>query len=336
MRWISCLLFFILLYGCNSSKDLADNVSRLTIEIDRQEKLNIGATFRYTVIATLKSGGQKKIKDPEITRLHSEQLLDLGNNRAEITGYLEDLKTNTVPYTVSLHVDSFSFEESDSIELNFKGPIVSKWIAEAGADGEQPRASTATLFSRDGLIGRNGTDGTHGANGPHFIGYLWMDENELVMALYEDHNPQPYFYRSTERDSVIFILNGADGGDGGNGGLGGDGKPGKDNKPAGNGADGGNGGSAGNGGNGGSVLLFLHSDIDYLENSIRLMNSGGQAGKQGAAGKQGEGGKGFKNQENGTAGSLGSNGSPGIPGKSGPPITISIVSFDPQELLHQE
>lgn len=336
MRWTYLSLFLSLLCGCNASKGLVDNVADLTIEIDHRETLNIGAPFRYQVIATLKSGAQKKIKDPSITQIHSDQIVDLGNNRAEIQGYLQKIDAEYLPCTISLHLDSFSFDASDSIQLNFKGPIHSKWIAEKGANGVQPRASTATLFSRDGLVGRDGTDGSNGASGPHFIGYLWLEENELVMALFEDHNPQPFFYRSTERDSIIFILNGADGGNGGNGGHGGDGKPGKENKPAGNGADGGNGGRAGDGGNGGSVLLFLHSDIDYMKNSISLANNGGQAGMPGSAGKPGEGGKGFKNNANGSAGNVGAIGEQGTPGRSGPPITISIVSFDPQELLNQE
>lgn len=334
MRWSYYFVLIILFCSCNSSRDLTDNVSNLTLEIDHREVLNIGSTFHYEVIATLKSGGQKKIKDAASTLVQSNQIVDLGNNRAQITGYLQDLKTTAIPCTISLQIDSFSFETADSIDLNFKGPIVSQWLAEKGTDGEQPRASTATLFSRDGLTGRNGTDGSDGGNGPDFIAYLWMEENELILALFADNNPRPFFYRSTERESVILTLNGSDGGSGGNGGIGGDGKPGKADKPAGNGANGGNGGRAGNGGNGGSVVLFLHSDIDYMASSILLNNAGGQAGTPGAAGTPGLGGKGFKDQNDGMAGSNGTIGAEGISGIQGPPIKISIVSFDPEKLLN--
>ncbi len=329
MRYaISFFLLVLLLGSCQSEKLLLNNVSSLSLAADYDAKLNVGATFEYTVYAELHSGETKKVKNDHFLFFPDGKLSDAGQHRARIEQPLTSLNDSLISFDISLEIGAYRVVSSDTVRLNFKGPIRADWSKESGRDGAQPRASSATLFGRDGLEGRSGGNGQHGAEGRHFTGYLWEEAQELRMVLVCDSSDARFYYRSQQRDTVIIDLRGSNAGDGSMGGTGGDGKAGKSNKNPGNGANGGVGGNGGNGGDGGSLVLFLHPNVAFLDHSILLLNSGGKGGAAGVGGNPGKAGKALKGQAKAKDGKEGSSGISGTDGLDGPPVTISKVAFD--------
>ncbi len=327
MRFVLIVFSVLLLtVSCQSEKLLLNNVSSLSIEIDRNAVLNVGNEFSYTIYADLNSGETRKVKNDEMITFPDGQLKDAGQHRAIINQPLNNFETISYGVEIGLEIGDYKVSSTDTIDLNFKGPIVALWSGAEGRDGIQPRASTATLFSRDGLEGRPGENGRNGRNGRSFTGYLWQEQDELRLLLVCDSSDQQFCYRSIQRDSVYIDLSGGDAGDGSRGGTGGDGKPAKKEKAAGNGANGGPGGNGGNGGDGGSLLLFIHPNASYMSESITLINSGGKGGKAGIGGHPGKAGKGAdKETFDGWYGEMGQKGRNGY---DGPAITISKVAFD--------
>jgi len=325
-------MFLVLLLGllasCHSEKLLVHNVSSISMETDRNSVLNTGNSFEYTLLTTLKSGENRKIKNDAIIYFPDGQLRDAGKHKAIIQNPLNNFETNQYPITIGLQMEGYSTLSSDTLELNFKGPIKALWAGNDGPDGTQPRASAATLFGRDGLDGKTGQAGAKGQDAPHFTGYLWEVDKEIRMVLICDSTGSRYCYRSIERDSIIIDLRGGDAGNGSVGGTGGDGKQGKPGKPPGNGGNGGTGGNGGDGGNGGSLLLFIHPNVAYMDHSISVLNSGGKGGTAGEGGKPGTAGKTIKGQTGAKDGVQGIAGTDGKDGVKGPPLTISKVAFD--------
>ncbi|GAB5417513.1 MAG: hypothetical protein Crog4KO_30950 [Crocinitomicaceae bacterium] len=329
MRYaISLFSLILLLASCQSEKLLLNNVSSLSLEANQDAKLSVGSTFEYTVYAELHSGETKKVKNDNFLFFPDGKLSDAGQHRARIDQPLTSMHDSIVSFDIALEIGEYRILSSDTLTLNFKGPIRADWSKKSGRDGVQPRASSATLFGRDGLEGRPGGNGQHGIEGRHFTGYLWEETQELRMVLICDSSDLRYYYRSLRRDTVIIDLSGSDAGDGSMGGTGGDGKAGKSNKNPGNGADGGVGGSGGNGGDGGSLVLFLHPNVAFLDQSILLLNTGGKGGIAGVGGIPGKAGKALKSQLKANDGKEGVSGTSGKDGLDGPPITISKVAFD--------
>lgn len=314
--------------SCQSEKLLYNNVTSLSLEPDHRADLNVGSVFFYTILAELKTGEVKKVKNDALISFPDSNLTDAGVHEALISQPMNSFEDSLVHFDIALELGDYCIQTSDTLTLNFNASIKADWRANNGKDGLQPRASAATLFSRDGLEGRAGGNGQDGQEGAHFTGYLWIHEKELRLLLICDSSDIAYCYRSTKRDSVVLDLSGSNAGDGGRGGKGGNGKPGKVGKPPGNGADGGPGGNGGKGGNGGSLVLFLHPSASYMNKSIRLVNSGGKGGAPGKGGNPGTTGKPLKGQQAGTTGKAGEAGTPGIDGTDGPEITISVVGFD--------
>lgn len=325
---ISLVLLLGILASCHSEKLLVNNVSSMSMETDRNTVLNTGNSFEYTIHATLKSGENKKIKNDDLIYFPNHQLKDIGKHKAIIQQPLYDFKTDQYPITIGLQMEGYTTSCTDTLVLNFKGPIKALWPGRHGTDGTQPRASAATLFGRDGLEGKDGEAGRNGQDAPNFTGYLWEAENEIRMVLICDSTGTRYCYRTIERDSIIVDLRGGDAGNGSIGGTGGDGKQGKPGKPPGNGGDGGVGGDGGKGGNGGSLLLFIHPNATYMDHSIAVLNSGGKGGTAGMGGAPGNAGNALKGQREGSSGIQGKPGKDGADGKDGPAITISKVAFD--------
>ncbi len=324
-----------ILVSCHSSKSLVNNISSVSLEIDRNETVNVGSSFEYVLLVQLKSGGQRKIKDDALVTIGDGMFTDAGKHQARTVGPLPNFIDSVFPISLKISIEEYEFEGIDSIQLNFKGPIIVNWPSPDGKDGVEPRASTATLFSRDGLEGRPGGDGEDGVTGRNIISYMWLEAGELRMVVDCDRCEEKSYYRSRSKDSIIVTLNGGNGGDGGTGGKGGNGKPGKEAKPPGNGADGGTGGNAGNGGEGGSMLIFIHPEAAYLNESISLSNLGGNAGTPGKGGAPGLSGKPMKNQEKRLDGKQGESGKEGTSGKTGPSVKYSIVEFSVEQLLNQ-
>lgn len=335
----SLLVFFLsigVLLSCNSSKSFVGNIDSIEIEVTRNEIVNVGSNFEYTLYALLKSGDRRKIKDDDIVSIQDGMFSDAGKHRALVAKPLPNFKDSIFPITIEIAIGEYQFTGNDSVQLNFKGPIKVDWSQKNGADGTQPRASAATLFGRDGMEGRSGGDGENGASGRNVTSYLWIEDDELRMMLTCDRCDENYYFRSISKNSVWVNLTGGDGGNGGQGGTGGNGKPGKLGKPPGNGADGGIGGNGGDGGDGGSMVLFIHPTAAHLDESITLLNSAGIPGNSGEGGDAGAGGEPFKNQKEGTAGNPGICGKKGKSGKNGPALTISKVAFDPEAINDQE
>lgn len=330
---ISTVLLLGLLGSCQSDKLLLNNVSTLSIHPEDNASLNVGSTFQYTIYAELKTGETKKVKNDAFISFPDNRLSDAGHHRARINTPLEHMDVLAVPVTVALEIGTYHVETVDTIDLNFKSPIVAIWENKKGNNGAQPRASAATLFGRDGLEGRPGSNGQNGTEGRHFTGYLWEQDKELRMILICDSTQQQFCYRSLRRDTVIIDLSGSDAGNGGMGGKGGDGKNGKANKTPGNGANGGIGGNGGNGGNGGSLVLFLHPNVAFLDQSIALINKGGMGGDPGMGGAPGKAGKPFNGQKKQNDGKVGASGTAGKQGEDGPPLVISKVHFDFRKII---
>lgn len=325
---LSTVLTLLLLASCQSEKVLMNNVDSLSLEIDRNAVLNVGNSFSYTAYAQLKTGETRKIKNDALLEFPDNKLKDVGQHKAQILEPLNDFQADTYPYQIGLKIGDYEVSSLDTLTLNFKGPIAAFWAGNDGANGTQPRASAATLFGRDGLEGRPGGDGRNGEEGRHFTGYLWQSDEELRLLLICDSTGINYCYRSIARDSVIIDLSGGDAGNGSTGGTGGDGKNAKPGKAAGNGGDGGQGGNGGNGGDGGSLLLFIHPNAYYMNQSIRLINDGGKGGDKGQGGVPGNAGKDKNGSSDASAGVKGDQGNAGEDGTDGPPLTISKVAFD--------
>lgn len=325
-----------MLMSCNSSKSLVDNIVSIEVDVDKNETVNVGSSFEYVLYANLKSGDQRKIKDDAVVTIQDGMFSDAGKHRAKVAHPLPSFEDSIFPVNFLISIGSYEFLGTDSIQLNFKGPIKLDWSQKDGADGVQPRASTATLFGRDGLEGRPGGDGEDGISGRNITSYLWIEGSELRMMVTCDRCDKNYYFRSITKDSVWVNLSGGNGGNGSQGGTGGDGKPGKEGKPPGNGADGGTGGNGGNGGDGGSMVVFIHPEASYLNESVELVNTAGKEGKFGEGGNAGAPGKPHNNQKEAKGGTQGKSGELGVPGKNGPPITISNVAFDPEAINDQE
>lgn len=322
------VLTLLLLASCQSEKLLMYNVESLSIETDHNEVLNVGNNFSYTLFAELRTGETRKVKNDGLIQFPDERLKDAGNHSALINEALPNFKTSYYPFEIGLKIGEYEVQSSDTLELNFKGPIVAQWIGNDGTNGTQPRASSATLFGRDGLDGRNGGNGRDGIEGRHFTGYLWEDADEIRLLLICDSTGMKYCYRSVQRDSIIIDLSGGNAGNGSQGGTGGDGKNAKTGKDPGNGGNGGTGGNGGNGGNGGSLLLFVHPSAGFMDHSIALLNTGGKGGEPGKGGDPGNAGKALHGKTTATPGEIGISGETGKDGEDGPPLTISKVAFD--------
>lgn len=336
MRYaIPFALIALILASCGSEKLLLNNVSSLSLQADHNANLNTGSEFNYTVFAELKTGETKKVKNDNFIFFPGESLVDAGQHRARINQPLASFEDSLVPFEIALEIGDYRVISTDTLTLNFQAPIQSFWRKENGKNGVQPRASSATLFGRDGLEGRPGGNGQSGANGRHFSGYLWEEGNELHMLLICDSTNERFCYRSLRRDTVIIDLSGSDAGNASTGGKGGDGKAGKSGKNPGNGANGGPGGNGGNGGDGGSLVLFMHPNVFFLNKSIHLINSGGKGGTGGIGGTSGNAGKGLSGQAKAEDGQLGAGGMDGKDGEDGPLITISKVAFDYHSLLKE-
>lgn len=324
-------LLLLLVTSCQSEKLLYNNVDTLSLEIDERAPSNIGTEFDYTLYAQLKSGESKKVKNDAFISFPENTVLDKGNHNAQINTPLSDFTSDEIPVQISLEIGPYKVTTIDSVSLNFRAPIVAIWDTADGKDGLQPRASSATLFGRDGLTGKPGNAGQNGENGRHFTGYLWEEASELRMLLICDSTNEQFCYRSLRRDTITIDLSGGNAGNGSMGGKGGDGKNGKTDKLPGNGGDGGIGGNGGHGGNGGSLVLFVHPDVAFLKYNIRLINTGGTGGTGGTSGMggaPGKAGKEIKNQAKAKDGQLGTPGTNGPNGLNGPSITISTVAFD--------
>ena len=326
---VSFLLLLFFLVACQSDKLLMDNIASLSLEVEQNAIVNVGSTFPYSIRATLNTGDERKVKNDAFVSFPDGTLRDAGNHRATLIQPLNDFTTAVVPFNLAFQFGDYRVISSDSLHLNFKGPIVADWQGVDGLNGTQPRASASTIFGRDGLEGKPGGIGQNGGNGPHFTGYLWLENDELRLLLICDSANKSYCYRSLQKDSLIINLRGGNAGNGGNGGRGGDGKAGKVDKLPGNGGDG------GAGRNGGSLMLFIHPTASYMNESIRLINLGGKGGIGGKGDAPGAPGKTTNGKVLVTSGTAGDQGISEKDGENGPPVTISIVAFDSKSLEHQ-
>lgn len=329
MRFAIVVFLIPLVFAaCQSERLLVDNVKSVRIEPDRNATINVGNTFHYTLFAEMVSGETRKVKNDALVQFPDGKLEDKGQHLAAINPPLPNFETTFLPVEIGLKIGDYEFSNVDTLSLNFKGSISARWRGNDGKNGSQPRASSSTLFGRDGLDGRPGENGSNGEDGKHFTGYLWEMNKELRLVLICDSTGTKYCYKTIQRDSILIDLRGGNAGDGSMGGDGGNGKDEKPTKTAGNGGNGGIGGSGGKGGDGGSLLLFIHPSAAYMDHSISVLNSGGKGGAAGIGGTSGNAGKSLNGSKKATSGKTGVNGEPGMDGDDGPPITISKVAFD--------
>lgn len=331
-------LIFILLLGfvlgsCQLSNYTYEDIDSVQIRINDKQKINSGQTIEYVPQLVLRDGSIKTIKNDSLVKLDSTVLEDVGKHKAKILATIPDFESVNLPTGVRFELGELVIESIDTIQFNFKGSIEAELNGNDGGNGLSPRASVATLFSRNGLVGRNGGNGIDGQNAPSYTGYLWLEAEELRLIMISDTGNLVFNYRSLNKEAITFNLSGGKGGHGGKGGDGGNGKDASGSKAAGNGANGGNGGNGGDGGNGGSLLLFLHPNASHLNKSIELINLGGAPGEAGEMGLPGDGGKDSNGVVIGSKGNLGLNGTPGQPGIDGPPATISVVGFVPSKIF---
>jgi hypothetical protein len=322
------VLIFILIQSCKSDEALVGNIKSLQIIPAKRAVLNVGSHFSYSILATLKDGTQQKIKTDSLISFPSDDLISVGEYQARIEQPLSSFNDNFIPVDIQFTSGNYTFRETDSLVLNFKGAIIAHWNGDHGKNGMQPRASGATLFGRDGLEGKPGGKGSNGGPGKNLTGYMWLANEYLRLVLYCDSTSSSYYYKSIHKEQVRIFLNGGNGGNGAQGGNGGDGKKGKTGKLPGSGGDGGPGGDGGQGGKGGSLLLFVHPNAAHLTESVHLFNSGGNGGAPGEGGSPGKGGTATKDQDPGIDGEKGPVGTSGKKGEDGPSITISVVPFD--------
>ena len=316
----------------------AKKIDEIFLKMDKEQNLNKGTTFNYTICARMKNGKIKELNSG--VQVSGDGLERRGKNKMLIS------KSNDCSKEIYLIDYSFTkrdyyFEGSDSIQLNFKGKIISDFSGGNGGSGQQADKRNVfdqTLRNRDGKKGEDGKDGNNGESAPYLKTFIRKDtlSNLILIDVFNLDNNLLYCYKTTSLSyGITYIVNGGNGGNGGKGNSGQNGRGEKEKsngkiKRSGEGGNGGQGGIAGNGGHGGVVEVYLHESLKNEKSYISVKNEGGTAG---IAGKGGAGGIAGKNidgstlQNNGNAGLSGELGTKGVRGGIEEIIIVSDIDF---------
>lgn len=321
-----------LLYSCGNSKKIEiANIERLYIDYNESQGINYGSTFGATIIATMNSGEEIDVTRHKRLQISSSQISVASKTQMTIVGHPSTFEDEVIVTTLTMSDKEDSFSSTDSIALNYRGPITINAQGMDGMDGQDGRNGGTPLIGRNGRHGDHGLNGANGESGGAYTVHAWKEGEEYRLHIENDATNVVWKYKSNTTSECTFNLSGGRGGNGGDGGNGGNGKDGKINgskvKYPGDGGNGGNGGHAGSGGNGGSLLVFVHQNAKAFLNTIQIISTGGRSGTGGNAGRAGKGGSGASGQTNGKPGYDGYEGQSSISGSSGPEPVYSESEF---------
>jgi len=331
----SILLLSVFLFSCGTAKKLnVATISSIYIEYNAEQNLNFGNEFEGEIIARLIDGNEVKVTHNKKVKFSTTDFVrGSKKNRFIISKSPHSFSDDSLFVTFTYTNKDEVFTSSQSIKLNFKGPLFIDKKGGNGTNGRKGKDRNTPLVYRDGNNGENGTNGTNGSSASDYNVYIWK-ENDFVFVYVKDiHTGLITTYKCLENAKITLDVSGGNGGNGGKGGDGGKGKDGKitkenKKKRPGNGGNGGNGGDGGNGGNGGSVFVYIHPSAINVQENLTILNYSGLGGKFGAFGSAGLAGQPLPGQSQALNGKNGMNGRKGIDGKSGERPQINVIEFD--------
>ena len=333
--FFSIILLSILLFSCGTSKKLSvATISSIYIEYNSEQNLNFGNEFEGEIIARLIDGNEVKVTHNKKVKFTTTDFIrGTKKNTFIISKSPRSFNDDSLFVTFTFTYKEEVFTSTQSIKLNFKGPLNIDKKGGNGTNGTKGKDKNTPLVYRDGNNGDNGTSGTNGSSASDYNVYIWQ-ENGFVFVYMENINTGLITnYKCLENAKITLDVSGGNGGNGGKGGDGGTGKDGKitdDNKKKrpGNGGDGGDGGNSGNGGNGGSVFVYIHPSAIKVQENLTILNYSGLGGKLGVFGNSGLAGQPLSGQPQGINGKNGMNGRQGVDGESGERPQINVIEFD--------
>lgn len=335
MRFI-VLFTFVISVNINAQfKVKLKKVENIFIELNENQSLNVGRPITFKAFARLKNGKVKDItyhsgfsvSGNGIEKKSNGRILILPNNNCDKEEY---------SMVAILSDNEYTFKDSLSFQLNYKGSLLCDFSGEKGkdgVDGDKVGFVGGMIRDRDGRDGSHGSDGSDGGSGPYLKAFIRPDtlSNLVLVDIFNLDNNQMYCYKVLSVAKGITInVNGGKGGHGGDGRRGQDGRDevAKNNgkvKRSGDGGDGGRGGNAGNGGIGGVVELYVHRSLKDNISSISINNNGGTKGDVGKGGNGGEAGENLDGSMTRLNGVNGDRGAPGVSGMKGETKPIQFV-----------
>jgi hypothetical protein len=322
-----------LLWSCGNSKKLdIANIQRLYIDHNPDQNINYGKQISAKVVALMISGEEIVVTNHKKLQINSPKLDFTSSDQVKILGHPTTFNNEVIIAELVMSDKEETFSATDSVALNYRGPLHIGEYFRSGSDGEDQKNRGTRLVGRNGKDGDDGPLGENGTNGGNYTVHIWKVEAESRVKVTNNVSGEVWRYKSVNNDECVFDFPGGAGGDGGDAGDGGDGKDGKVTEDGsdrtGHGGDGGNGGNGGNGGHGGIVSVIIHTNASASAGKVAVNNPGGRNGTYGEGGKAGKGGTADTGQVDGLPGLIGVRGVAGSHGNQGPTTVVKVEEFD--------
>lgn len=322
---IRLTLVFVVLYvlqSCGSSNYIdVENIKRIEVELAENQAINYGVPIPSKVTAHMNDFTQVDIT-------HNRNL-----NMLTILGRPASFSDSVVRFSIQVSGRKDAvYNQSDSLILNFKGPLNLNFSGANGLSGSSGSDANNPIIFSNGKSGSNGANGLNGNNGNNLLVYIWNASSYYHILVIDQIDANRSYYKMKELNQLTIFSNGGNGGIGGNGGNGSNGKDGeitsKKTREPGYGGDGGNGGNGGNGGDGGNVRLIVHTNALDIHKFVEIFSEPGIGGNAGSSGSGGTAGKPLSGQKAAPNGAGGNNGLNGFNGQNKGQIEILFQEFN--------
>ena len=324
MKYIFYALAIILITeSCSNLKNIkVSQIEDIWFVYSPNQDLNHGSEFEGEIMLQTFDGKQREMSRNGKMSVSSSDLARKDRTKTyTIVKKSSNFNEPNCAITLRYNYKDEEFVSSDSVMMNFEGPLRVLYNGANGINGEHQRSKGTPLLWRDGKDGDHGPHGTDGKSAEGHTIHIWKDQLFVYLHVIKTSSGDVYKYQMKSGNSIHFDFSGGNGGNGGDGGDGGNGKngelKGEKIKRAGDAGNGGDGGNAGAGGNGGNLNVILHSNCAEMEQYITYNMSGGRAGNPGEAGKAGRAGSPLTGQQAGKAGWNGTHGQTAFTGSNG-------------------